>query len=196
MRFGCASAEKALTKHPGKITLDSRSAEPPCGVVQTITLTTLTNSMKLPIALFMVLFLATPSPGQSDNPAYDSTLAKRLGADDYGLKKYFLVILKTGAVQMDDKAVKDSLFAGHFNNMNAMVEQKKLIVAGPIAKNEKQYRGIFILDAATPEEVQALLAGDPAVSAKLLEAEIFQWFGSAALPEYLPAADRIWRLKP
>ena len=26
--------------------------------------------------------------------------------------------------------------------------------------------------------------------------EIFTWYGSAALPEYLPAADKIWKLKP
>lgn len=152
--------------------------------------------MRSLLTIIAVLVFALPCLGQSDNPQYDSTLARRLGADDYGLKQYTLVILKTGSAQVEEKAVRDSLFAGHFANMNTMVAQKKLIVAGPIAKNEKQYRGIFILDAATPEEAAALLKGDLAITAKLLEPEFFPWFGSAALPEYLPAADKVWKRKP
>lgn len=30
------------------------------------------------------------------NPNYDAALARKLGADDYGMKRYILVILRTG----------------------------------------------------------------------------------------------------
>jgi len=29
-----------------------------------------------------------------------------------------------------------------------------------------------------------------------LDMELFSWYGSAALPEYLPFSDKIWKAKP
>lgn len=75
--------------------------------------------------------------------SYDETLAKKLGADDYGMKMYVLVMLKTGSNTSETKAKTDSLFAGYITNMGKMVEMKKLIVAGPMGKNNKNYRGIL-----------------------------------------------------
>ncbi len=131
------------------------------------------------------------------NPSYDKALADKLGADDYGMKKYFFVILKTGANTTADKALITESFKGHMSNMNRLVEEGKLIVAGPFEKNENQYRGIFILDGiATMDEAKALLQTDPAIKNELLAYDIFSWYGSAALPEYLPAADKIWKVNP
>ena len=134
--------------------------------------------------------------GFSQNPNYDQELATKLGADDYGMKSYTFVILKTGPNNSTDKAFVDSCFRGHFENMNRMVENGKLIVAGPMAKNEKTYRGIFILDTTDSTEVNDLLNADPSIKEGLLEAEIYGWYGSAALREYLDASDKIWKLKP
>lgn len=128
---------------------------------------------------------------QTTNPRYDKKLADSLGADDYGMKKYVLVILKTGPVSEIDKKVSDSLFAGHMQNMSRMVDAGKLIVAGPLQKNDKNYRGIFILNVKTTDEAKALLQADPAVKAGLLDTELFGWYGSAALPLYLPAVPKI-----
>ncbi|MEZ5027923.1 MAG: hypothetical protein R2765_03970 [Ferruginibacter sp.] len=83
---------------------------------------------------------------QKLNPAYDSALAKKYGADDYGMKMYVLVILKTGTNTTTNKVLTDSLFAGHMSNIAHMVKINKLVVAGPFSKNEKAYRGIFILN--------------------------------------------------
>ena len=52
---------------------------------------------------------------QSNNPKYDSTLAKSLGGDDYGMKMYVLVMLKTGPAKFEKKNT-DSLFQGHMAN--------------------------------------------------------------------------------
>lgn len=131
------------------------------------------------------------------NAHYDKVLAGKLGGDDYGMKSYFLVILKTGTNTTADKELISESFKGHLENIHKLVEEKKLIVAGPLGKNEKSYRGIFILDnIKSMEDAKKLLLTDPAIKNGLLDYEIFMWYGSAALPEYLPASDKIWRLKP
>lgn len=152
--------------------------------------------MKALYSTAIILFSFISIYSQTSNPKYDSTLAKSLGADDYGMKSYTLVILKTGTNKTTDKAVLDRCFRGHFENINKLVEQKKLIVAGPLGKNEKTYRGIFILNAANFEEANEMLKGDPTIAEKILEAELYNWYGSAALPVYLDASDKIWKAKP
>jgi uncharacterized protein len=128
---------------------------------------------------------------QSANPKYKKSLADSLGADEYGMKQYVLVILKTGKGKAASKAEEDSLFSGHMANIGRLAGIGKLVVAGPLQKNDRNYRGIFILNAATIEEAGALLQTDPAVKAQLLEAELFSWYGSAALPMYLPFHDNV-----
>ena len=131
------------------------------------------------------------------NPNYDKALAERLGGDDYGMKKYFLVILKTGSNTTTDKLTINDSFRGHLDNINKLVKAGKIVVAGPLGKNENSYRGIFILDnIQSVEEAQALLQSDPAIKNRLLDYEIFTWYGSAALPEYLPVSDKIWKKNP
>lgn len=130
------------------------------------------------------------------NPNYDKALAQKLGADDYGMKAYILVILKTGTNQTSDKNVISESFKGHMANINRLVDEGKLIVAGPMGKNDKTYRGIFILkNIATLEEAKEILQTDPAVKAGLLDVELYNWYGSAALPEYLPFSDKVWKVQ-
>ncbi len=133
----------------------------------------------------------------TSNPNYDKTLADKLDGDDYGMKSYFLVILKTGTNTTTDKELISNSFRGHMDNINRLVEEGKLIVAGPFGKNQNNYRGIFILNKIeTIEEAKKILQTDLAIQNGLLDYEIFTWYGSAALPEYLPFSDKIWKLKP
>jgi len=133
----------------------------------------------------------------NSNPNYDPKLAQKLGADNYGMKGYYLVILKTGSNTTSDKEFISNCFRGHLENINRLVEEKKLIVAGPLGKNEYNYRGIFILqNIDSIEKVAEILMTDPAIQNGLLDYDIFNWYGSAALPEYLPASDKIWKSKP
>ncbi len=145
---------------------------------------------------FTLLAMPTPTDAQTGNPQFEPALAKQLGADEYGMKMYVLVILKSGSNTTETKAVTDSLFAGHLANIRRLAALKKLIVAGPLAKNDKDYRGIFILDVKTLEEAQTLLETDPAIKADLLKPEMFRWYGSAALPQYLTDHDKIWKSNP
>lgn len=140
--------------------------------------------MKQIIAVFLLL-CSQLVYAQKQTPAFNQALADSLGADKYGMKMYVMVILKTGTATITDKATVDSLFKGHMDNIGHLADRGKLVVAGPFQKNDKQYRGIFILNTSSLEEAKTLLQTDPAIKAKLLDTEIFNWYGSAALPLYL-----------
>lgn len=147
------------------------------------------------IAAFTFLLFSFCANAQNTNPKYDKTLADSLGGDDYGMKRYTLVMLKTGSVTINDKQVVDSLFRGHMKNIGRLVSEGKLVVAGPLQKNDKTYRGIFILNVKTTEEAKALLDSDPAVKAGLLDFELYGWYGSSALPMYLNYHDKVEKKK-
>src|SRR5688572_21784627 len=152
--------------------------------------------MRIIIVVVLLSVLSLQGSAQANNPKYDKALADSLGGDDYGMKPYILVILKTGANKIDTKETVDSLFRGHMANIGRLAAAGKLIVAGPLKKNERSYRGIFIFNVKTIEEANVLLSTDPAIKEKLLDAELFQWYGSAALPEYLKSHEKIERKKP
>lgn len=147
--------------------------------------------MKNLFLLFLIFLPCLPALAQKNPLAYDSTLARKLGADEYGMKMYVFVILKTGENNSTDKKLRDSSFAGHMKNIRRLVEEKKLVVAGPFGKNTNNYRGLFILNVPTLDEAKKLLETDPAIREKYLAPELYPWYGSAALPEYLPASERI-----
>jgi uncharacterized protein YciI len=152
--------------------------------------------MKSKIALLFCCLLTQFSFGQSANPQLDTVLAKKLGADEYGMKMYVFVILKSGSNKTTDRQFIDSCFIGHLANIGKLADAKQLVVAGPFEKNDADFRGLFILNVSTIEEAKKLLMTDPAIKAELLKPEMYQWYGSAALPEYLSAHDKIWKSKP
>ncbi len=150
--------------------------------------------MKLFTLVFCICLVVGTLSAQKENPNFDAALAEELGADDYGMKSYIFVMLKTGSNTSTNKMERDSCFQGHMKNIGRLVEEGKLIVAGPIQKNENEYRGIFILDVTTVEEAEILLETDPAIAAQFLEPELYVWYGSAALRTYLDASDKIWKI--
>lgn len=128
---------------------------------------------------------------QEINKNYDEKLAKELHADAYGMKTYVLAILKTGTEKGFSKAKQDSVFSGHMLNIGKLVKDGKLVVAGPMGKNTNNYRGIFIIDVPTLSEAEELVRTDPAIQAKLLDVELYIWYGSAALKETLKIHSKI-----
>ena len=153
---------------------------------------TLNSNIHFKQVLTLLMLVCTLSVNaQSSNSKYSKTLADSLGADDYGMKMYVLVILTPGTANSNDKAKNDSIFAGHLKNIQRLASLGKLTVAGPLEDNSKQYRGIFILNVKTIEEATILLQTDPAIKAKLLGTELYKWYGSAALPMYLPFSEQV-----
>ena len=152
--------------------------------------------MKTTFAILLFFISGITVYAQETNPNYDAELAKKLGADEYGMKNYVLVILKTGENKTTDKEELNRLFRGHMENIQRLVKEGKLIVAGPFGENNLTWRGLFIFDVKTVEEARELVQTDPAIKAKLFDVDLVPWYGSAALPEYLPASDKIWKANP
>lgn len=125
---------------------------------------------------------------------YDHRLADSLGADQRGMKNYMLVLLKTGPKDsvITDTQKRAEIFKGHFAHMEKMQKEGKLIMAGPFAtKNHLAYRGLFLLQAASPEEARAIVQGDPSIASEIFSVEILPFYGSAALPMHLKYHQRI-----
>lgn len=149
--------------------------------------------MKVIFSIILGLFFQFVN---AQNPNYNQSLADSLGADDYGMKSYFMVMLKTGSNESTDSLFLDSCFRSHMNNIIQLVESGDMIIAGPFGKNEDHYRGIFVFNVPTQEEVEQMLLNDGAIQEGILEATIIPWYASAALPTYLNQADLIWTKKP
>jgi len=144
------------------------------------------------LTLFIMSIAFSFSLGaQTNTQIYDSVLAKKLGADERGMKAYIFVILKTGPNKMEAGPERDKLFKGHMDNINRLADEGKLVIAGPMGANEKMYRGIFILNVKTIDEAKELLKADPTVSEKIFDVEYYEWYGSAAISEYLKVAKLI-----
>jgi uncharacterized protein YciI len=103
-------------------------------------------------------------------------------ADTMG--EVFLVLLKKGPAWTAErtdrtKAIQDA----HMASIKAMWEAKKLIVAGPMG-DDGDTRGVFVFQAGSRAEAQALADSDPAVKAGRLVPEIHSWWvEKRALPE-------------
>lgn len=148
-------------------------------------------------SLFAILSLILFSQFfNAQNKGFDQKLADSLGADQYGMKTYYLVILKKGKAEITDKAKKSELMKGHMENIGKLAREGKLIVAGPmLEQNDKNYSGIFIINAKTKEEAESLVLTDPSVKSGIFDVEIYKWYGSAALPLYLKSHDKVTKTK-
>ena len=149
---------------------------------------------KILILLLLITFYFSSLHAQVIEENYDSVLAKKLKADDYGMKNYILVLLKSGSNTSVDKVTQDSLFHGHMNNILRLANNGSLVVAGPFGKNDV-YRGLFILNVTNFDDAKKLLQTDPAINAKLLEPEMYLWYGSASLQEVMGMHKKIQKLK-
>ncbi|MBE8726957.1 YciI family protein [Flavobacterium hungaricum] len=151
--------------------------------------------MKKSLFLFFFLTISVVGFSQETKVKYDETLAKSLHADEYGMKKYVFCLLKSGTNTTASKEETKKLFEGHMETINKLAKEGKLAVAGPFMKNDRNYRGIYIFNVETAAEAEALVATDPAIKAKLLEAELTPWYCSAALQEIPEIHEKITKTK-
>jgi uncharacterized protein YciI len=127
----------------------------------------------------VIVDTAAKTPNEA---TYDSTLAKKLGADDYGMKHYVMAFLKKGPQRDQDSITAAEIQKAHMANINRLADEGKLVTASPF-EDDGELRGIFIFNVATLEEAQALTSTDPAVKAGRLIMELHPWYGSAAMME-------------
>jgi uncharacterized protein YciI len=95
---------------------------------------------------------------------------------DFNIKQYYFVMLVKGenADKIDSLKLKQ-LMIGHLNNIKKMAKEGKLLIAGPFG-DDGNWRGIFIFNVKSEEEVVALLKNDPAIQAGRLAYEIHPWW--------------------
>ena len=118
------------------------------------------------------------------NPNYDAALAKKLGANERGMKVYVLAILKAGPNYSTCKGnERAEIFKGHFANISRMAKEGTLVVAGPFGDTASDWAGLYIFNVASIEEAQKLTVTDPSIKAGLFIGEYHIWFGSAAMME-------------
>lgn len=117
---------------------------------------------------------------QAPLPAYDADLAKRVGANENGMRSYVFVLLKSGPNKIPVGAERDEMFKGHFANMKRLAADGKLVSAGPF-DGVDSWRGMFIFATADIEEAKKYVATDPVIVKGEMVAEYHRHFGSAAL---------------
>lgn len=137
-------------------------------------------------ACAIALAIAAPNAFAQDaatnpaKPAFDAELAKKTGADENGMRRYVLVILKTGPTRMPDGDARKAMFAGHMANIQRLSKEGKLALAGPFAADPSGWRGLFVLAVEDIEAAKALVATDPVIANGEMVAEYHTWYGSAA----------------
>ena len=113
---------------------------------------------------------------------YDSTLAKKFGADDYGMKPYVMAFLKTGPNPAKDSMHAIEMQAAHMANIGRLAEEGKLVLAGPFYGDDKgDFRGIYIFNTSSIDSARAYTASDPAVQYGIFVMDLKNYYGSAAL---------------
>ena len=138
------------------------------------------------MAVALTALCLRPGPARAQpavdvpQPGFDAELAKATGADDYGMRNYVLVVLKTGPTPMAPGKERDEMFKGHFANINRLATEGKLALAGPF-DGLNGWRGLFILAVPDIEDAKRLTATDPVISNGEMVAEYHKYYGSAAL---------------
>lgn len=128
--------------------------------------------MKYSITPLLIIFLFfTPTGGN----VFAQTADKKL---ENQIKQYWFVMLLEGASRMQDSVTSAKIQDGHMANINRLYDAGKLKVAGPFGDDGK-WKGIFIFDCETKEEVEKLLSTDPAVAAGRLAYDIRPWWTAA-----------------
>ena len=121
-------------------------------------------------AIFILIFGF--SAGAQDKPATEQ------------IKQYWFVMLMKGENRNHDSLTAANLQKGHMDNISKLYYDGKLKVAGPFGDNG-DWRGIFIFDAETREEVDSLLKTDPAIAAGRLKYDIRPWY-TAPMGSFVP----------
>ncbi len=143
------------------------------------------NLLLLSIILFAIIACkdsqnAQEVPVSNSEIGYDSLLAQETGADDYGMRRYVMALLKEGPNRDQDSTEAANLQRAHLDNITRMAEEGKLVMAGPFF-DDWEVKGIYIFAVETVEEAEELTSTDPAIKAGRLVMELHPWYGTAAL---------------
>ncbi len=91
------------------------------------------------------------------------------------MKQYYFVMLTKGNNRTQDSITAAQIQKAHLENIDRLAKAGKIIVAGPFG-DDGNWRGIFIFDAKSVEEVGELLQTDEAIKSGRLAYEIHPWW--------------------
>ncbi|MBB1061480.1 YciI family protein [Marilutibacter spongiae] len=148
--------------------------------------------LAMSIAMAGTALASEPSPVPA---GHDAALAEKLGADEYGMRRYVLVILKSSDTPVPAGASRDAMFKGHFANMKRLADAGTLVLAGPL-DGVDGWRGLFVLAIDDVEAAKAIVATDPVVAQGEMVPEFHAYYGSAALMGVNEVHARIARASP
>ncbi|REJ81385.1 MAG: hypothetical protein DWQ44_10065 [Bacteroidetes bacterium] len=117
------------------------------------------------ILTLLILMLLTPFlqvHAQDKNPSDE-------------MKKYYFVLLMKGPNRNQDSLAVQEIQKGHLDNISRLYEEGKIDLAGPFLA-DTAWRGIFVFNSNTEEEVRELLKSDPAISSGRLDYVILPWY--------------------
>ena len=124
----------------------------------------------------------------NNKPQTKTTVKPAVKVPPAKIKQYWFVMLTKGSNRTQDSATAAKIQDGHMANITSLYNAGKLKVAGPFG-DDGDWRGIFIFDCDTKEEVEKLLATDPAVVAGRLSYDIHPWW-TAATASFKPGVPK------
>lgn len=135
------------------------------------------------------------SENNATGSTFDSALAAKLGADDYGMKAYIMVYLLPGNPAATDSLTPErnqELQMLHLKHLFSQATEGKMVLVGPMMQMAKpdttqnpnsalrSVSGICVYDCSY-EEAKARANADPRAIAGQIRVECYPWYGSAAL---------------
>lgn len=124
-----------------------------------------------------LLFLLLVSCLQARADTRHKKTVKKAAEKHYEMKQYYFVMLVKGENrdEISDTNEINRIQAGHMANIQRLYDMGKILVAGPFG-DDTNWRGIFIFDCKTRDEVEELLKTDPAIASGRLGYKIHPWW--------------------
>jgi uncharacterized protein YciI len=88
---------------------------------------------------------------------------------------FWLLLLRRGPIRDQSRVEAAEIQAAHLRHLFTLRERGQLRLFGPV-EDAGSLRGLGVLTVPTRDEAETLMAGDPAVVAGRLRAEIRPWF--------------------
>ncbi len=132
--------------------------------------------------LSTIIFLFTL--GFSIQTSFAQETGKKQPRPEDQIRRYWFVMLMRGNNRTHDSATAAKIQQGHMANINHLYYEGKIKVAGPFG-DDGNWRGLFIFDCETKEEVEILLNTDPAIAAGRLSYDVRPWY-TAPMGSFVP----------
>jgi uncharacterized protein YciI len=120
----------------------------------------------------------------SNKECFAQETGKKQANPEDQIRRYWFVMLTKGNNRTHDSTTAAKIQEGHMANINRLYYDGKIKVAGPFG-DDGDWRGIFIFDCETKEEVEKLLKTDPAIAAGRLSYDLRPWY-TAPIGSFVP----------